>query len=144
MIADKKSLAGSAYTALLKTADDAHQRLASFLKPYKLTPSQYMALEILCQEAEPITQGALSKRMGCTPGNMTLVVVNLSKHKLVKREVSKKDRRFHFLKPTKQGLELYKRLQSECEEFFSEFFQDLQERELTCLSALPERLNIEA
>jgi len=143
MMADKTHPAGSAYTALLRTADAAQQGLASFLKPHKITPSQYLALEILCQEEEPLSQGKLSKRMGCTPGNLTLVVVNLAKHKLVQREVSTKDRRFTFLTPSPQGLDLYRKLQSECEAFFQDYFKNLSESELADLAALPDRLQLD-
>jgi len=142
MTAHNKSSTSSAYSNLLRTADIAQQRFATFLKPHKLTPSQYLTLEILCQEEEALTQGALSKRVGCTPGNLTLVVENLSKGKLVSREVSEKDRRFNFLKPTDLGRKTYEGLQPECESMFADFLKPLSDEELSALGALPQKLGI--
>lgn len=67
-----------------------------------LTESQFGVLEALFSYG-PLNQGELSQKILKTSGNMTMVVDNLEKRALVRRERSSSDRRVVNVHLTKEG-----------------------------------------
>jgi MarR family 2-MHQ and catechol resistance regulon transcriptional repressor len=58
----------------------------------------------------PLSQSELGKKLLKSGGNITMIVDNLEKRKLVKRERSKNDRRFFTIHLTKRGNNLIEKL----------------------------------
>jgi MarR family transcriptional regulator, 2-MHQ and catechol-resistance regulon repressor len=102
-------LALSTYLKLTRASDRLWDRLALGLQRGRLTPSQFGALEALFHLG-PMCQRDLGERILRSSGNMTLVVGNLERRGLVRRERSAEDRRFYQVRLTGAGERLIRRV----------------------------------
>ena len=82
----------SAYIKLMRAAESFTARIHHALTEVGLTISQFGALEAL-YHLGPQTQVEIGKKILKSSGNMTLVIDNLEKRGLVRRERGKDDRR---------------------------------------------------
>lgn len=89
--AERRAL--GAYVKLMRAADSVTQRIHRHLAPAGLTPSQFGVLEAL-YSLGPLCQRELGEKILKTSGNVTLVIDNLEKRGLVRRERSADDRRY--------------------------------------------------
>lgn len=99
----------STYLKLTRTSDRLWDRLALGLQRQGLTPSQFGVLEALFHLG-PMCQRDLGERILRSSGNMTMVVGNLERRGLVRRERSTEDRRYHQVHLTAQGELLVRRV----------------------------------
>lgn len=83
----------NAFIKLVRSADSVNARLAPALAQEALTESQFGALEAL-YHVGPLHQCDLGQKLLRTSGNVTMVVDNLEKRGLVRRERGQEDRRF--------------------------------------------------
>ncbi|HET9040842.1 MAG TPA: MarR family transcriptional regulator [Gemmatimonadales bacterium] len=102
-------LALSTYLKLTRASETLWNRLAPGLQGYELTPSQFGVLEAL-HHLGPMHQCELGERILKSSGNMTLVIDNLEKRGLVRRERSLEDRRFIQVHLTEDGERLIRRV----------------------------------
>jgi MarR family 2-MHQ and catechol resistance regulon transcriptional repressor len=93
-----------AYLKLLRAADSVVARLLGRTAFGDLTPRQFGVLESL-YHLGPLRQGEISARLSKSAGNITLVVDNLVKAGLVRRERDSDDRRVVVVSLTKAGRE---------------------------------------
>ena len=98
--AERRAL--GAYVKLMRAAESATQRIHRHLAPVGLTPSQFGVLEAL-HSLGPLCHKALAAKILKTSGNVTLVLDNLEKRKLVQRERSADDRRYITVSLTPEG-----------------------------------------
>ena len=82
----------SAYVKLMRAAESVTGRIHRHLADSGLTVSQFGVLEAL-YHLGPLTQGEIAGKILKSSGNITMVIDNLEKRGLVKRERSAKDRR---------------------------------------------------
>src|SRR6476469_10682659 len=97
-----ESLALSTYLKLIRASDRLWDRLALGLQREDLTPSQFGVLEALFHLG-PMCQRDLGERILRSSGNMTLVVGNLERRGLVRRERSSEDHRYNQVHLTAAG-----------------------------------------
>ncbi|MGH7511533.1 MAG: MarR family winged helix-turn-helix transcriptional regulator [Gemmatimonadales bacterium] len=102
-------LALSTYLKLTRTSDRLWDRLALGLQREDLTPSQFGVLEALFHLG-PMCQRDLGERILRSSGNMTLVVGNLERRGLVRRERQAEDRRYYLVHLTVEGERLIRRV----------------------------------
>lgn len=102
-------LALSTYLKLTRVSETLWNRLAPGLQRHDLTPSQFGVLEAL-HHLGPMHQCDLGARILKSSGNMTLVIDNLEKRGLVRRERSAEDRRFIRVHLTDAGERLIRRV----------------------------------
>jgi len=102
-------LALSTYLKLTRASESLWNRLAPGLARENLTPSQFGVLEAL-HHLGPMHQRDLGRRILKSSGNMTLVIDNLEKRGLVRRERSVDDRRFIQVHLTDPGERLIRRV----------------------------------
>ncbi len=98
-------LALNAFIKLTRAADSLMARLAQRGTLCDLTPSQFGVLESL-YHLGPMCQGEVSAKILRSTGNMTLVLDNLEKQGLVRRERDTDDRRKVNIVLTEAGREL--------------------------------------
>lgn len=138
----KAPLAGleeRAYLALLRTADRLGGRMAEWLKPHGLSPTQYNALRILRGAGpEGLPCSEVGARMISRDSDITRLVDRLEKRGLVARSRGKKDRRVVRATITKAGMELLRRLDRPVSEFVREMMGSLDGRSLQELVQLLE------
>jgi MarR family transcriptional regulator, 2-MHQ and catechol-resistance regulon repressor len=102
-------LALSTYLKLTRASERLWNRLAPGLQREDLTPSQFGVLEAL-HHLGPMHQRDLGERILKSSGNMTLVIDNLERRGLVRRERSTEDRRFIQVHLTPEGERLIRRV----------------------------------
>jgi MarR family transcriptional regulator, 2-MHQ and catechol-resistance regulon repressor len=102
-------LALSTYLKLTRASETLWNRLAPGLQRQDLTPSQFGVLEALYHLGS-MHQCDLGERILKSSGNMTLVIDNLEKRGLVRRERSSEDRRFIQVHLTDPGERLIRRV----------------------------------
>lgn len=95
----------NAYINLIRGAESVTLRLNRFLNANELTTSQLGVLEALLHLG-PLSQRELGNKLLKSGGNITLVIDNLEKRGLVKRNRQEEDRRFITVHLTKQGQRL--------------------------------------
>jgi MarR family 2-MHQ and catechol resistance regulon transcriptional repressor len=99
----------NAYIKLMRCAESVTARLNQLAAGAGLTLSQLGALEALLHLG-PMCQRELGDKLLKTSGNVTMVVDNLEKRKLVKRERRGGDRRFVTVRLTDRGRRLIARI----------------------------------
>jgi MarR family 2-MHQ and catechol resistance regulon transcriptional repressor len=97
------------YIKLLRASDSIRSRINKLITGKGLTESQFNMLDTLFHLG-PLSQSELGKKLLKSGGNITMIVDNLEKRKLVKRERSKNDRRFFTIHLTKRGNNLIEKL----------------------------------
>jgi MarR family transcriptional regulator, 2-MHQ and catechol-resistance regulon repressor len=102
---DDEVRALNAYIKLTRAAESVTARLAPGLEAAGLTTSQFGALEALFHLG-PMCQRELGRKLLKSGGNVTLVVDNLEKRGLVRRERGRQDRRFVTVHLTEAGQQL--------------------------------------
>lgn len=90
---EKEKRALNAFIKLMRAADSLNARINIFINKSGLTASQFGALEAL-HHLGPMNQSELCSKLLKSGGNITMVIDNLEKRKLVKRKRNPNDRRF--------------------------------------------------
>lgn len=93
------------YTKLMRASESITSRVHRVLAAPKLTISQFGVLEALYHKG-PLCQKDIAAKILKSSGNITLVVDNLEKSGLVRRERDSEDRRFLTIHLTETGSEL--------------------------------------
>lgn len=93
------------YIKLSRASESISARIHRHLDKVKLTTSQFGVLEALLHLG-PLSQSDLSQKLLKSGGNITLVIDNLEKRQLVKRDRSTEDRRVVIVYLTEKGQEL--------------------------------------
>lgn len=94
-----------AYIKLRRAAESLGARLSHIFTTAGLTESQFGVLEALLHLG-PLCQADLARKILKSGGNMTMVVDNLEKRQLVRRERDQRDRRFCTVHLTDAGRDL--------------------------------------
>src|SRR5512137_201268 len=86
-------LALNTYTKLMRAAESVTSRVNRSMAAFDLTISQFGVLEALYHKG-PLCQRDLGAKILKSTGNITLVIDNLEKRRLVRRERDSADRRY--------------------------------------------------
>ncbi len=97
------------FIKLIRAADSVKAKVFSSLNDTNLTESQLGILDALYYLG-PLNQRDIAKKLLKTSGNITMVVDNLEKQCLVKRERNNSDRRYFTVSITKQGTALFEKI----------------------------------
>ncbi len=97
------------YLKLIRAAESVSSRINASLIENKLTGSQFNLLDSL-YHLGPLSQKEIGNKLLKTGGNITMIVDNLEKRKLVTRERGVIDRRYFTVHLTNKGKELIQKL----------------------------------
>jgi MarR family 2-MHQ and catechol resistance regulon transcriptional repressor len=97
------------YIKLVRASESVTSRVIKHLDDDGLTVSQFGVLEALFHLG-PLSQRELGQKILKSGGNVTMVIDNLEKRGLVKRERDEEDRRLYRITPTPQGRKLIKNI----------------------------------
>lgn len=111
------------------------------IRSFGLTESQFAALETLGHKG-PLTFGELCRKQLVTGGNMTVVIDNLEREKLVERMRSATDRRVILVRLTAKGEALFNRIFPKHAEFVTELVSVLKPEEQRALGRLLKKLGL--
>ncbi len=99
----------NSYIKLIRAAESLNSRINTEINRNGLTESQFSILEALFHLG-PLCQRQLGDKLLKSGGNITLVIDNLEKQNLVRRERGEKDRRFFTIHLTEKGMALIKKI----------------------------------
>jgi MarR family 2-MHQ and catechol resistance regulon transcriptional repressor len=108
-LTNQERLALGTYVKLIRASEAATMRIHRHLAETRLTFSQFGVLEALLYLG-PLCQKDLGEKILRSSGNITLVVDNLERRDLVRRERSSADRRFVAVSLTEKGRRLIEEL----------------------------------
>ena len=106
---EKEMIALNTFIKLVRAGESTLSRVSEALSKSKLTESQYAILDAL-YHIGPLFQRDLGNKLLKTGRNITLVIDNLEKRKLVIREMRAEDRRYFTIHLTKQGKSLFQKV----------------------------------
>ena len=97
------------YVKLMRAAESITARVHKHLSAVGLTISQFGVLEAI-YHLGPLSQKNLGQKILRTSGNITMVIDNLEKRSLVKRERDALDRRMFIVHLTGEGQKLIRKI----------------------------------
>ena len=100
----KERQALNTYIKLIRSSESISSKINLFLSEFGLTESQFGVLDAI-YHLGPLKQKEIGKKILKSGGNITMVINNLEKRKLVKRKRGEKDRRHFNVHLTKGGKE---------------------------------------
>ena len=129
------------YTKLMRAAESVTTRVHRVLAAPKLTISQFGVLEALYHKGSLCQKDIATKILKST-GNITLVIDNLEKTGLVRRERDCEDRRYVTIHLTEAGLKLITTVFTDVEASIVTEMASLSESEQKALGDLCKKLGI--
>lgn len=106
---EKEMRALTTYTKLMRAAESLTARAHEHLSSAGLTISQFGVLEAL-HHLGPMSQKDIGSKILRSSGNITMVIDNLEKRSLVRRERDEHDRRFFIVHLTEAGNKLIRKI----------------------------------
>ena len=135
-------LALTTYTKLMRAAESVTARTSRVMADAGLTISQFGVLEALYHKG-PLCQRDIAVKILKSSGNLTMVIDNLEKNGLVRRERDLNDRRFFTVLLTDRGLELITRTFADVERAIVADMAVLAPEEQELLGALCKKLGLQ-
>jgi len=132
-------LALGAYVKLMRAASCVTAKMHKHLAEWKLTLSQFGVLEALLHLGS-MTQQDLGRKILKSSGNITMVIDNLEKRRLVFRETDPKDRRRTCINLTPEGDAVIREIFPEHAAISEQVFSVLNETECLQLGSLLKKL----
>jgi MarR family 2-MHQ and catechol resistance regulon transcriptional repressor len=127
------------YTKLMRAAESVTSRVNRFMAAENLTISQFGVLEALLHKGSLCQRDAAAKILKST-GNITLVIDNLEKRGLVRRERDTDDRRYLTVHLTEPGSELINKAFADVESAIVAEMSILSENDQELLGSLCKKL----
>jgi MarR family 2-MHQ and catechol resistance regulon transcriptional repressor len=138
-VTDAQARTLSTYIRFVRAAESVTTRIHKCLPKYGLTFTQYGALEAL-YHLGPLFQRELANKLLKSARNITMVVDNLEKRGLVRRERGSQDRRYIDVHITDEGKQLFEKVFPEIRDGILEEVGILTEDEQEQLSSFSLRL----
>jgi len=129
------------YTKLMRAAESVTNRTSRAMTAAGLTISQFGVLEALYHKG-PLCQRDIAAKILKSTGNMTMVIDNLEKNGLVRRERDTQDRRFLTIHLTDQGTELIDRVFADVETAIVAEMSVLNHEEQELLGSMCKKLGL--
>ncbi|CAG0984891.1 MarR family winged helix-turn-helix transcriptional regulator [Geobacter sp.] len=129
------------YTKLMRAAESVTSRVHRVLSAPKLTISQFGVLEALFHKG-PLCQKDIAAKILKSTGNITLVIDNLEKQGLVRRERDMEDRRYLTIHLTETGAALIAKVFADVEASIVTEMASLTESEQEVLGNLCKKLGL--
>lgn len=139
----KELAALDAYMKLVRAADSVTPRIHRHLDQAGLTISQFGVLEAL-YHLGPLCQKDLAEKILKTSGNLTMVIDNLERQALVKRERGETDRRIWNVHLTEKGRRLISQLFPRHATLVAQEMEPLKPAEQATLAKLCQRLGLQS
>jgi MarR family transcriptional regulator, 2-MHQ and catechol-resistance regulon repressor len=129
------------YTKLMRAAESVTSRVSRSMAAANLTISQFGVLEALFHKG-PLCQRDIAAKILKSTGNITLVIDNLEKRGLVRRERDSEDRRYLTIHLTEAGMTLIAQIFARVESAIVAEMAALSETEQERLGDLCKKLGL--
>ena len=137
----KEVVALNTFIKLTRATDSVNSLINNLLKKEGLTDSQFRVMDALFHLG-PLTQKSLGAKILKSGGNITMVIDNLEKRKLVKRKRGSKDRRFYIVELTKKGQTQTKRILPKIVNLISDSLNILSRAEQKALQIMLKKIGL--
>ena len=134
-------LALNTYTKLMRAAESLTSRVNRSMAAFNLTISQFGVLEALYHKG-PLCQRDIAAKILKSTGNITMVIDNLEKRGLVRRERESDDRRYLTIHLTEEGTTLIAQAFARVEAAIVAEMTTLTEHEQELLGSLCKKLGL--
>lgn len=131
----------NSYTKLMRAAESVTSRINRFMGAENLTISQFGVLEALHHKG-PLCQRDIAAKILKSTGNITLVIDNLEKRGLVRRERDSQDRRYLTVHLSEEGAQLIVKVFASVESAIVAEMGTLSENEQEQLGKLCKKLGL--
>lgn len=113
-------------------------RIAKYLRPYHLTPSQFNALMIIKHQGQEagLSQSQISKKLIVTESNITRLLEKLEKAGFIAHYAHESDRRVKLIKITQKGSTLLDKIWPGYEKTMAKFSKGLDRQTRRLLAEL--------
>lgn len=138
---DKETLTLNSFIKLVRAYESLSSRLYMLFQKEALTESQFYALDVLYNLGQ-MSQKELGKKISRSEGNITMVVNNLEKRKLIKKKQSEDDKRIFIIKLTSLGKDLYEKVFPKFLEALLKEFKEIKEQEHEEFQKICKRIGI--
>ena len=118
----------NSYIKLVRAFESISSRLYMKLDKEGLTESQFYLLDVL-YHCGPMNQKELGKKIFRSEGNITMVVNNLERRKLIKKKQNPDDKRIYIIKLKTEGKELYEKVFPKFLKAMVREFEGIKEKE---------------
>jgi MarR family transcriptional regulator, 2-MHQ and catechol-resistance regulon repressor len=118
----------NSYIKLIRAFESTSSRLYMKLAKEGLTESQFFTLDVLYHLGS-MNQKELGKKIFRSEGNITMVINNLEKQKLIKKKQSEDDKRVYIIKLNNEGKELYEKVFPKFLKIITSEFEGIKEKE---------------
>lgn len=129
------------YTKLMRAAESVTARISRHMAAENLTISQFGVLEALLHKG-PLCQRDIAAKILRSTGNITMVIDNLEKRSLVRRERHQHDRRYLNIYLTDTGEKLIKDVYTTVEAAIVAEMRVLSDTEQVMLGGLCKKLGL--
>lgn len=129
------------YTKLMRAAESVTSRTCRPMTAADLTISQFGVMEALLHKG-PLCQRDIAAKILKSTGNMTMVIDNLEKRSLVRRERDSADRRYLTVHLTDAGVELISKVFADVEASIVKEMGSLSSAEQEQLGILCKKLGL--
>lgn len=133
----------NSYIKLVRAFESISSRLYMKLEGEGLTESQFYMLDAL-YHLGPMNQKELGKKIFRSEGNITMIVNNLEKRKLIKKKQSGEDKRVYIIKLKNEGRELYEKVFPKFLKTIMNEFEGIKEKEHKEFQKICKRIGIKA
>jgi len=118
----------NSYIKLVRAFESISSCLYMKFSKEGLTETQFFTLDVLYHLGS-MNQKDLGKKIFRSEGNITMVVNNLEKQKLIKKKQSEDDKRVYIIKLKNKGKELYERIFPKFLKTIMSEFEGIKEKE---------------
>ena len=125
----------NSFIKLLRGTESLSQRVHAHLSDFNLSLSQFQVLEVL-HHLGPLCQRDIAAKILKTTGNLTMVINNLEKQQLIRREQDAQDRRYYRIHLTPDGKKLIEKVFPRHVEILTEEMSVLSAKEIEELGRL--------
>ena len=133
----------NSYIKLVRAFESISSRLYMKFDGEGLTESQFYMLDAL-YHLGPMNQKKLGKKIFRGEGNITMIVNNLEKRKLIKKKQSGEDKRVYIIKLKNEGRELYEKVFPKFLKTIMNEFEGIKEKEHKEFQKICKRIGIKA
>jgi MarR family 2-MHQ and catechol resistance regulon transcriptional repressor len=125
---------------VFRTYNKIRAKETLYIQSYNLTMNQFQVLEVLYHRGD-LNIGSITRLTMSTPGNITVVVINLKRDGYISSVADEKDKRASILSITQKGKDIIEKLFPNHAKNFENYFKALSDEETETLFTLLRKLH---
>lgn len=133
----------NSYIKLVRVTETLKSNLYLIFEKEGLTESQFYALDVLYHLGQ-MSQKDLGRKISRSEGNITMVVNNLLRQKLIIKKQNEDDKRIYLITLTNEGKNLYEKVFPKFLRTILIAFEGIKEKEHKCFQKICKRIGLKS